>query len=125
MKIREQHDRALADRGRCIFEDRALSHFADELSKRVAALGEQQAGDWIGHGIDRAAEYDIRDEDHVMRYLHVMFILGRDFDSDPEQTWAREILESPTVTVPGARTQFLYETVMGRLALSAERPSEV
>ena len=70
-----------------------LVHLRKFFPKQCAALGELQLRETIGHGIRRAAHYGITAKRDVCKYIDLMIVFGRDFDSDKRFRWAREILD--------------------------------
>jgi hypothetical protein len=63
---------------------------------RAADSGESQLLDLVRHGIRRAAAHGITTRPDVCKYVDLMMVLGRDFDTDAGLAWAAAILEQPS-----------------------------
>jgi hypothetical protein len=49
----------------------------------------------VRHGIQRAKVYGIKSRRDVCKYIDLMIVFGRDFDTNKRTGWAREILKRP------------------------------
>lgn len=58
------------------------------------AAGGAVVKDYIRYGVKRAVSYQITAKRDVSRYIDLMVSLGRDFDRDPDLSWAGEILRT-------------------------------
>jgi len=74
------------------FEDHMVFHLCQNLSEKVEDIPEDILRNTIQKGISDSERYEIRFEDDVERYIDLMFILGKDFDTEEESSWAGEIL---------------------------------
>jgi hypothetical protein len=90
------------------FEDRTLVHLYKFFPKQCEAAGEEQLRATIQYGIKRAAAYGITVACDVCRYVDLMVVLGRDFDTDRNLPWAGGILK--TCNPPGERMSALVRT---------------
>ena len=88
------------------FEDRLLIHLNRFFPKPSRALGEPKLRETIRHGIKRAASYGITAERDVYKYVDLMAVFGRDFDTDPRLPWAGETLR--TRRNPTTKIQALF-----------------
>ncbi len=95
------------------FEDWTLTHLQKFFPKQCSALGERQLREWIQHGIRRAAHYGFTAKRDVCKYIDLMIVFGRDFDTDKRSRWAGEILLRSGN--PGARMQALFGAARLRL----------
>jgi hypothetical protein len=91
---REQLNLFAADR-RNDFETRLAVHLRRYFPDRVALLGEGEFQAFIRQGRARAARYGFDTQRDICKYLGLMCIFGRDFDSDRRLPWAAEILRKP------------------------------
>jgi len=55
-------------------------------------LGPAGLQPWIDLGFQKASSYDMHDPAEAVRFIHLMFALGEDFDTAPETAWAGTIL---------------------------------
>jgi hypothetical protein len=76
------------------FEDFVLPHLHKSLREQSEALGDAKLRETIQYGIKRAARYGITSERDVYKYLYLLVVYGRDFDTDKELARAGEILRS-------------------------------
>lgn len=61
--------------------------------EQADALGPDGTSRWVETGVQRCAELGIVKRENVTRFVHLMFLLGREnFDSAPETSWAGAIL---------------------------------
>lgn len=107
--IRNDHLEAFNKDIRKRFEDRMVAHLHEYFPQQCQTLGEEQVRAWIEHGITRAASYGIIAERDVCKYIDVMFVYGRDFDTDTRYPWAAPILKAHPVD-PSDKTAKLFET---------------
>src|SRR5437764_719501 len=74
------------------FEDRMVKHFRANFTDQTRTVDEQSLRNLTICGIDRAEGYGIAFEDDIQRYLEYMMVLSQDFDTNPETSWAGDIL---------------------------------
>ncbi len=94
MILRPEQIDALSAESRASFEERMVAHLQRCFPKHCEALGEAGVRDTIRYGIKRSAKYGIVSERSVCNYTDLMFILGKDFDTNSDMPWAGEILKS-------------------------------
>ncbi|MDY6992813.1 MAG: hypothetical protein SVR94_09455 [Pseudomonadota bacterium] len=58
----------------------------------LSKLGDQYLREYIRYGIKKAKKYHIESEKNVCHYIDLTFVLGKDFDVDPQLPWANEML---------------------------------
>jgi hypothetical protein len=101
------------------FEDRVFEHLLKFFPKQLKALGDERARETIQYGIGRAANYGIRGERDVCKYIDLMIVFGRDFDRDPNLPQARTTLNDKTLKSSGARINRLYDEATGSFGRQA------
>jgi hypothetical protein len=74
------------------FEDWMIAHIRQFFSKQCGALQESQLRELIQYGIKRAANHGIVSERDVCKFIDLMIVFGRDFDTDKQLPWAGRIL---------------------------------
>ena len=89
------------------FENRMVDHLYKYFPEECEALGEEEVREAIRYGIDQADSYGIIIEDHVSKYINLMFLFGRDFDK--ALVWAKEILTDEEIRQPPERVRLLYK----------------
>ncbi len=88
-----------------VLSEYMVEHFVHEASLHLRKLFPDQIKDvpdaelrpLIYTGIKNSGEYDITIEEDVLRYLEFMITYGADFDSNPDTSWAEEILNKEDV----------------------------
>jgi hypothetical protein len=90
------------------FEDWVLAHLRRFFPRQCDATGEWSLRSTIQYGIQRAAVYGITDRRDVCKYIDLMVVFGRDFDTDQRLSWAGEILKKPRP--PRTKMTALFET---------------
>jgi hypothetical protein len=85
---------------RLAFQRAAMENFTALVTKHVTeffpdeckVLGAEGARANVAYCTERAAMYGIVDGQELCRYVDLAFAFGRDFDTDPECSWAGRIL---------------------------------
>ena len=72
-------------------------HVRRDLEIAEKSLSDSDLGELIKTAITRASAYEVTAERAVAMFLDLMLIKGRDFDRDPQLSWARKILDSKDV----------------------------
>jgi hypothetical protein len=120
LKIRPEQRDALGAVHLASYEERMLSHVNHFFPEQCEALTEEQTVEAIREGIQRAAAYEIVAERDVCKFTDLMFAFGRDFDSNPEYPWAREILRDPLLPNSHIRMDRLFQAAKAHLASAQE-----
>ena len=84
------------------FEEWMLAHLKKFFPRQCAAAGDQRLREMVRHGIQRSALYGITAKRDVCKYIDLMIVFGRDFDTDNRLRWPGEILgkkRDPDVTM--------------------------
>jgi hypothetical protein len=76
------------------FIDRMVAHLKQEFPEQTVNMPEDNLRNLINESMQRAETYDITDEVDIERYLECVLLYGRDFDVNPETSWAGEILRN-------------------------------
>jgi hypothetical protein len=95
------------------FEDWMVSHLNKFFPRECNSVGEPHLRDLIQHGIKRAAEHGITKERDICKFIDLMLVFGRDFDTDARSPWAHEILR--TEKRPGSKVQALHDAAIAYL----------
>jgi hypothetical protein len=74
------------------FEHWMLAHLRTFFPKQCEAEGEFHLRETIRYGMKHAAAHGFRRKRDVCKYIDLMVVLGRDFDTDPQYPWAGMIL---------------------------------
>src|SRR5262245_59344525 len=90
--IREKQLQALADVEQARFVQEMVERVRRHLPHHFDALGHEKTQRAVEYGIDRARFHEIVSVPGVTAYVQLLFVLGPDFDSDPQLPWATAIL---------------------------------
>jgi hypothetical protein len=98
------------------FVDCMVIHLKKFFPKQCEALGEPGLRETVQHGIKRAKAYGITSKRDVYKYVDLMVVFGRDFDTDKRYPWAGEILQKQLG--PGVRIEALHQAARKQLRRS-------
>ena len=98
------------------FEEWMLAHLRQFFPQQSSAMGESRLREAIQYGIERAATYDVTTRRDVCKYIDLMIVFGRDFDTDKRFPWAGEILGKRRN--PSAKIRALHEAAQQHLRQS-------
>ena len=90
-----------------------LAHLRRFFPSQCLAAGDQLLRETIQYGVRRAAGYGITAKRDVCKYIDLMVVFGRDFDTDRRALWAGEILAKRRNA--GAKMQMLLQAAKVRL----------
>jgi hypothetical protein len=113
--IRDSQLRALDDLPRRNFEAQLVRHFARFYPREFASAGPAEADRLITTGLRRAANHGLLTADTATRFVHMMIILGWEFDSDPQLPWARTRLLDYSFPAP-ERMAALFQVTLDYLS---------
>ena len=91
MVVRSEQLAALSQASSDSFADRLREHLLRCFPKECERLGPAGLDEFIQTGRDRATRYDITTRVDTCRYLDIMMVLGRDFDTDASLPRAKEM----------------------------------
>lgn len=74
------------------FEAWVLVHLKRFFPRQCGASSDAQLQDMVHYGIERATAHRITSKSDVCRYIDLMIVFGRDFDTDKLTRWAGQIL---------------------------------
>ncbi|MGD0363789.1 MAG: hypothetical protein ABSC93_23145 [Bryobacteraceae bacterium] len=95
------------------FEAWMLGHLKKFFPRQCAAAGDQRLLAIVQYGIQRAAVYGLTAKRDVCKYIDLMIVFGRDFDTDKRTRWAGQILGKRRN--PGVKMQLLMQAAKVRL----------
>jgi hypothetical protein len=88
------------------FEEWMLAHLKKFFPAKCRALGESKLLEIIRRGVKRAAVYQFTSKRDVCKFIDLMVVFGREFDTDKRLPWAGKILASKGA--PEQKMQDLY-----------------
>jgi hypothetical protein len=95
------------------FEDWMVQHLNRFFPDQCQAAGESEVRKLVRHGIGRAAVHGFAARREVCKYIDLMVVFGRQFDTDRRFPWAAEILGKKRPAVP--KMQSLHAAAKGYL----------
>jgi hypothetical protein len=104
--IRREQMAVFSDARRQQFEGWMRDHAERFFPRECRKLGEALLGQTIRAGIERARAHGITSRRDVCRYIDLMLVLGREFDTDQGLPWAGRILGGSASAA--ARVQALH-----------------
>jgi len=125
LTIRQKQMDALAAVTRERFQERLEAHVRKVFPDDCKALGEDGVRELVVEGIERAEGHGLSAERDVCRYVDLLFLLGRDFETREEMAWAKGILNDVTLReAPSVRMDRLWEETRRRRAAGRLRPRQ-
>lgn len=94
------------------FEDEMFLHLKQFNPKHTEIVSEPNVRQVIRKGMERAKKYGLTKRGPVRFYIELMYMLGSDFDTDPQYPWAEEILNDPGIKDQKVRADLLYDKAM-------------
>lgn len=91
------------------FVNEAAAHITQFAPKHAEVLGPKGTSNTARIGIDRARQYGFVHPGPVHFFLDLMYILGSEFDTDPQYPWAAQILKDSTIPGEMPRADRLHE----------------
>jgi hypothetical protein len=84
----------IADRD---WEARAFRHLRASFPAQTAELADDELRQRWRSWDERSRRYGLKSGEQVLCFAMSAFLLGENFDSDPKQVWAAEILRDPEI----------------------------
>jgi hypothetical protein len=94
------------------FEDSMVEHIKEYFPKCFEIHKEPLIRKVILYAVDRAESYGLITERDVCLYINLVFLLGSNFDTDPQMPWAAAILNDETITDSVIRIDKLHDKGM-------------
>lgn len=115
MKIRNEQMDVLNAHMRPTLVDPLVGHMREHFPEHCETLGDARLRQTVELGLERASQYGLLAEREVFLYVSLMFVLGRDFDTDPQLPWSKRILNDPELDDPSEKTGALYDEAESHL----------
>jgi hypothetical protein len=97
------------------FENWLVKHLKKFFPDVCQKLDEPEIRERIQHGFKQAAFYCFDDRVHIMQFIDLMFVFGRDFDADPDLPWASSVLKDENNYGAEFKMDQLFENAMDTL----------
>jgi hypothetical protein len=92
LTLRRDQSGAFAETMEAGFACQMLDHLEQFAPDHLRRVGAHVAKEVVRHGIINAKQYGLTLRGSVRLYLELMWMLGSQFDTDPQYSWAAEIL---------------------------------
>lgn len=109
--IRDRQIQAFRAAGRERLERDLAGHLIEFFPKHTEFLGEKQLRKVVQHGVMSARNHEFRTDYETFLYVDLMFMLGGEFDRDPQLPWVSGFLE-PRNGHPLGRIEGLHDRAM-------------
>jgi hypothetical protein len=109
MQIRTEQMAALNNAMARRFEDEMVAHLAEFSPPLFRVIKEDQMREATRFGIQKAGRYGFTLRGPICLYLELMLLFGSHFDTDPQYSWANEILIDQDSLPEMERAVRLYE----------------
>lgn len=107
-RIRDEKPEDLAQVPITLLPEQLLRRLKKVFPQKYDNVGEPALHEMIQQGMAAANQYEITNSRGLATYIGLMFMLGASFDTDPQFSWAREVLTDPSVGNEHERTERLY-----------------
>lgn len=95
LKIRQEQLDALGANVAKKFKRQMCVQLRTEHARETAAFDEKQLAEFVDQGVAKAKKYKIDVKNDVTDYLVMLLNHGANFEQQPANTWALEILNDP------------------------------
>ena len=107
--IRKEQVEAFKSASDADFERRLLLRLSEPFPRCKEIHGEAALTAMVRLGLERAHKLGLEREDDILRYLWTMLLLGSEFGTDPQLSWATAALTTPESLPPAQRVAVLWE----------------
>jgi hypothetical protein len=108
LRVRREQLEALTREAADNFEGRLVEHLREWFPKKYDYLTREGSRAVVRRSLARAKGYGLTDQYTLGSYADLVFLLGSDFDHDPQFPWASEILNDPEGADETERMASLY-----------------
>jgi hypothetical protein len=112
LTIRGEQIKVFEQNAKKSFESETVLHIAKFSPGQFAILGEETIRQIVSSGLERAEGYGFTNRGPARFYVELMFLLGSDFDTDPQYPWAAELLGGRVPSGQMNRADRLYQKTM-------------
>jgi hypothetical protein len=112
LTIREEQMEMFRSATGGVFEDHLVEHLQLFAPDKFAELGEEGLRQVIRYGMKRADNFGFTMRGPSRFYVETMFILGSDFDTDPQYPWAFDVLADQGIMDEVKRADALHGKLM-------------
>jgi hypothetical protein len=109
-KLRKEHLEAFSELALDGFLDRGVVHLRQSFPQQTQSATDTNLRGWIQSCIPRAASYGLESQYAVMCFVDATFLLGADFDRDPQHACAADLLQDTTKDADDRAEELLQES---------------
>lgn len=118
--IRQSQMQVFEAESKSRFEQDLVWHFLNTYPRECRQAGGPEAvGNLVSDALERASVYGFKSRAQVSLFVALRFILGRDFDKDPQIPWAGQLLSSRSIPNPSLRINAVYDQMLEYLQATA------
>jgi hypothetical protein len=88
------------------------SFLSDIYPGKAEVVGEPALNNLVRFGVQKAQIYGISSEQNILLYLLIMFFMGAGFDTDPQMSWAYDILIDTQISDQNLKTKSLFNSAV-------------
>jgi len=111
-QLRDDHLNAFRQTAATGFEDRAVGHLRQELPTQTAPFSDGDLRQRVRSCVVRCRAYALTSERQIIRFVDTSYLIGEFFDSDPQQSWTRDVLQARDLS-PDERSALLLTAAEG------------
>ncbi len=120
--IRQSQMQVLRWDSRSRFEQGLVGHFLKTYPRECRQAGGQEAvGKLVVEALEGAFGYGFKSRTDAGLFIALRFILGRDFDKDPQIPWAGHHLRTRTIGNASLRINAIYDQMLDYLEATSGR----
>lgn len=93
----------------------SINSFTEIHPRKAAEIGDAGLRTLLSIGTESASKYGITQNQGLLVYGLHLFLLGTEFDTDPQFLWAQEILNDTLVPTENEKIARLYKTIVAHL----------
>ena len=115
MLIREVQMEAMSESFNDDYINRIIPSLKKDCPEQCSVLGDDELRKIARYGLDHSKLYGITTETNVYCYIEMMILFGKNFDVDPDKSWASEILNNNEFIDEDEKTDFLCDAASEHL----------
>jgi hypothetical protein len=115
LTIRKEQMRVLGSVALRSFEMALVRHFFEFFQDECRLLGTHQVRRVVQLGMSRAMPLGYKTNREIGLYINLMFMLGSDFENDPQIPWARDQIRDQGVFRPYDRIRRVFQSALDYL----------
>ncbi|MFT6028320.1 MAG: hypothetical protein ACI8O8_000044 [Oleiphilaceae bacterium] len=115
LTIRDEQASAFSQMKRKEFARSMIPHLKKFVPVACSTLADEALFAAIDHGVEQAKHCGFVTQQAACKYITLMFILGLDFNTDPQLTWTKKLLDPQSERHAEFRIDDLFAETIERL----------